>query len=646
VNFILAGKAPVSPDLLDCTGIALAKGEHDVRPIAMGEAWLKLASLAALTECSQAAEDLLPLQFAAGIAGGAQNVGHTLNAHLRKPGAITAAADLANAFNSLSRQAVMDAVADRLPALLPFVAYVYGNKSHIHLQGAPADTPPVPSTTGVRQGDPLAMFLFCLTLQAPLARVQARHPTCRLIAYADDIHVQGPPDAVLAAIPDLQHECGSVSLTMVPTKGAVYSHTDATSARDTAAQLDMPHAAHGMVAVGTPLGGTSYVRGIIQAKADEARRCAAALMDLDLTPQIQYALLTRCIQRKLDHFLRTVPWEHWADIYDDFSAGIARHVLCCCDLSPTLVDESPQIRAQLSLPLREGGFGVTHQTKASAEAAWLSAAAMTDLALETGPTRYLLFLRQPESSTSRKFLRRFLGQFPTIWPELETACPRDAQMTPEFLRNHVVRAQTLITRHLGKQRGLVFQSEGDRKHKARMLSLQNRPAAAFFDTLPISPETTISTTAFHGVAKTRLGLTSAWNDPPPVTCGCGAHLSGNDADHAQTCSQASLARIWRHDVIKGAVSRIAHRAGLASHQEGRLRGYGSRAPPRPSRSSRRGSGSRDTRQPAQPPLSPGGFVSFDGFAGRRRGCSEARCREDHQISQRWLQRFSLCAIFG
>ena len=85
--------------------------------------------------------------------------------------------DFSNAFNSVRRDCLLEAVALSLPDRLPFVQMAHGSPSHFWLGDE------IPSSEEeVQQGDPLGSLLFSLTVQHLLVNSQCELTT----GYLDD----------------------------------------------------------------------------------------------------------------------------------------------------------------------------------------------------------------------------------------------------------------------------------------------------------------------------------------------------------------------------------------------------------------------------------------------------------------------------
>jgi len=86
--------------------------------------------------------------------------------------------DFSNAFNTLRRDSMLEAVAVSLPHLMPFALSSYAEPSILWL-----GENTISSEEGVQQGDPLGPLFFCVTIQPLLA-----NSGCEFVAgYLDDI---------------------------------------------------------------------------------------------------------------------------------------------------------------------------------------------------------------------------------------------------------------------------------------------------------------------------------------------------------------------------------------------------------------------------------------------------------------------------
>ena len=143
-----------------------------------------------------------PVQLGVGTAGGAEAAVHTARAwHDRNAGhtgKILVKLDFKNAFNLVSRQAVLDSVALRFPALTRWVIWCYKQPSELHFGQTH-----LLSAGGVQQGDPLGPLLFASALH-PLALELSQGPLDLAFFYLDDGVIAGDVAAVGAALAHIQ----------------------------------------------------------------------------------------------------------------------------------------------------------------------------------------------------------------------------------------------------------------------------------------------------------------------------------------------------------------------------------------------------------------------------------------------------------
>lgn len=187
-----------------------APGELKVRPVAAGNVLRRLTGMVlAAVHVAALREAAGPNQVAVGRASAAEGtILAVRQALLDGPAQHVAAFDAKNAFNEMSRQLVLDQVATLVPALLPYIAFVYGG-GPIPITSRTAQAPGYVvfwSAEGVQQGDPLGPALFALGLAPALAELAQRLRQCAgtrrflLAAYLDDITVVSSAPLLRAAL--------------------------------------------------------------------------------------------------------------------------------------------------------------------------------------------------------------------------------------------------------------------------------------------------------------------------------------------------------------------------------------------------------------------------------------------------------------
>jgi hypothetical protein len=111
----------------------------------------------------------------------------------------------------------------------------------------------------------------------------------------------------------------------------------------------------------------------------------------------------------------------------------------------------------------------------------------------------------------------------------------------------------------------------ERSARARLLSCACRPASAWLDTLPCTRALEFKSGEVRTGLRHRLGLSMLPSNAPAVQCDCGATLRPTEADHGMRCPSLAVHTTMRHDILKGILRRVVHRAGIASTQEPALR---------------------------------------------------------------------------
>ena len=164
VSLVLEGKTPLAirPFFFRASLTVLTKKEGGVRPIAVGCTLRCLVAKVAGSKVRDEMIDLLaPIQLGYSVRGGAEAVVHAARLYMQDlKQKCVLKLDFRNAFNSLRRDKILQAVKSFAPNLLPLAHSAYLSPSLLFL-----DDKSIESAEGVQQGYPLGPLLSSSALQ-------------------------------------------------------------------------------------------------------------------------------------------------------------------------------------------------------------------------------------------------------------------------------------------------------------------------------------------------------------------------------------------------------------------------------------------------------------------------------------------------
>ena len=355
--------------------VLIPKNENALRPLGIGECFLRIVSKMLNDKVkTELGEKLAPLQLCVGIKGGAE-IGAKLAQKVFEIDKLPQIEiDVENAFNSMSRGRIYDGLCKYAPGIVPFFTKLYKEASPLCL--STGETVGY-SSTGVRQGDPMAMIYFAVGLHDILVEMkelfdmeagQIGRPSSELgsiVAYADDINLSAPEWLLPRMFNSLMGKLNNARLRIkLPKCKALCPTGEHTlnipgGGHAVPAQLrrdlpgEIPIVMDGMMILGTPVGTPEYIQttaiGLIK----------SYLHDLDgiqhLHNSSAYTLLKMCVNQRPNFLRRCTPRnETMNDIFNGFDSKVDEALAKI--IGRTQLDPSDKIAR--SLPSRFGWPGI------------------------------------------------------------------------------------------------------------------------------------------------------------------------------------------------------------------------------------------------------------------------------------------------
>jgi len=356
-------------------GVALAKGDTGIRPIGIRPLLTTMAGKGLML--SQRVKDAIPSavgahQHACGTPGGSEIPAHVIAAFLETEDATALALDVKNAYNSLSRRAIFEAVRDKLPWLLPMTVMLDLTNYIVTFDGD--DAHPAHTVTvrrGVPQGDTRSSAIFCAAMEPIIRAIREAHPDTFIIAIADDTTVTGKGIEPLRTIPTFATLLAGIGLTLQrPKCGAFNRDIDSIQHECVIQGVTAKH--DGLVICGTPLGTPAFVDSHLRTKVGETESLLRRVQDALATFKQQqtengayliYKMIDWCIVPMINHLLRSVPPRLMLPHARRFDSLIYDFVTRLVELDPnedgaagTITGTTAQLIMHLSRQL--GGLGL------------------------------------------------------------------------------------------------------------------------------------------------------------------------------------------------------------------------------------------------------------------------------------------------
>jgi hypothetical protein len=570
-------------------GIPLAKPQSiNVRPIDMGEVWVKIAGRIAMKQVD-VARVFPTIQYGSAVKGGCEKAVHIVQTQLEKhihdntedaySTTVAISTDIANAFNTCSRAHIFSNMQDNQNThpLLRMFHWSHSSPSHVlvydHHNGCEVAAV-IASAAGTKQGDLLASLGYNISMQPTYCAVQTRVPEVSLVAIHDDLTIVGQLKHVLKAFDyfaELLTQRGDLKLQPAKCRLLVPSTSTpghvCTVIRQECDSRSLAFMSGCMPLLGSYVGADDITATAI---VDEVVASCYPLLDalthIDMPSHFAMLIMRHCITSKVAYLTRVTRPDVTSEALIRLDTRILTNLTTKLHLPPPQTLHSTTI-SLIRLPVSLGGLGITSAAD-SAAAAFLASVclALPHLSLEPAAP-YARSLAHAHAALLTPGTGVLASE--KLPSTVEALLSTYSQPTPlvDGLQHHI---QLQTSKHIQRA---ILASYTTNAQRAALLSASAPRAGIPLTSIPTADSTgpIMPSAQFDQYVRMRLQLPP--RDTSPSACNimqCGSELSDDIArtHHHQVCKHIrNREATVRHNKVLTTVLRIARDAGFAAAHE-------------------------------------------------------------------------------
>jgi hypothetical protein len=303
--------------------VGIPKPTGGIRPIVISSSFARLCGSLILTRtkvtCSKA-------QYAINKKDGAARIVHLARQRARE-GKVILRFDSSNAFNVAPRRFIQELLHDKHPDLMRYFQTIYAPSSQLAVFNPDGEIEYVTSEEGVRQGDALSSYFFCLLMDFVCDAFKSAFPHDEIWSYMDDLTVAVDPERADAAAKFVVEELANNGFRPNVTKSKAFAFDSAFNMETLETiRPDLPF---------VMLGGniSNAYEAFNNQQADKINKFFGALEMCDVHAQIKWTILRLCGYPKVEYYARVTPPEDALPVLQHFDTLVRKSVDSMLDAS-------------------------------------------------------------------------------------------------------------------------------------------------------------------------------------------------------------------------------------------------------------------------------------------------------------------------
>ena len=355
LNKILRGEVADSTTYTRARIALIDKEGGGHRPISVSAVFTRVLGKGVMkTMKVQICETLSPFQFALGVPGGVEAVIHAMCSKPLDDGEIMILSDIANAYGTVKRGPMAEAVAKLFPGLYNLFFFLYSKASELVLSSGDLVAM---VETGTRQGCTLAGLFFCAVIHPILLKGYEETGIASLF-FVDDGNMRGPRAAVLECHRLTARGLEAIGLRQNGEKGRILGDGDegivVVGEYVGGGEIFITRG-QGAKCLGIPIGTEEFVEGQLTRAMKKLTKGLKGLKDLP--GDVAILLIKVCVAARAMYLTRNCPHIHQnllLQFFGDFDAEIDTSIARALGLAG-LSAVSKVVRG---LAVQESGIGI------------------------------------------------------------------------------------------------------------------------------------------------------------------------------------------------------------------------------------------------------------------------------------------------